>query len=157
LIQRNAKGLVVVVNKWDLVEDKTVKVMKTFENAIRERFAPFVDFPIIFASALTKQRILKVLEEARNVYQNRTVRIPTARLNEEMLPLIEAYPPPSNKGKYIKIKYITQLPNTQVPSFVYFANLPQYVKEPYRRFLENKLREWWDFNGTPVQLFIRAK
>ena len=157
LIQRNAKGLVVVVNKWDLVEDKTVKVMKTFENSISERFAPFVDFPIIFASALTKQRILKVLEEARNVYQNRTVRIPTARLNEEMLPLIEAYPPPSNKGKYIKIKYITQLPNTQVPSFVYFANLPQYVKEPYRRFLENKMREKWNLTGTPINIYIRQK
>lgn len=116
LIQKNSKGLVVVVNKWDLVEDKTVKVMKTFENAIRSRFAPFVDFPIIFASALTKQRILKVLEEARTVYENRMIRIPTARLNEEMLPLIEAYPPPAIKGKYIKIKYITQLPNTQIPS-----------------------------------------
>ncbi len=139
LIQKNAKGLVVVVNKWDLVQDKTVKVMKTFEDAIRNRFAPFVDFPIIFASALTKQRILKVLEEARDVYENRMTRIPTARLNEEMLPLIEAYPPPSIKGKYIKIKYITQLPNTQVPSFVYFANLPQYVKEPYRRFLERTM------------------
>ena len=150
LIQKNAKGLVVVVNKWDLVEDKTVKVMKTFENAIRERLAPFVDFPIIFASALTKQRILKVLEEARDVYRNRHTRIPTAKLNEEMLPLIEAYPPPSIKGKYIKIKYITQLPNTQVPSFVYFANLPQYVKEPYRRFLENKMREKWSLRGTPI-------
>ena len=109
LIQKNQKGLVVVVNKWDLVEDKTAKVMKTFEEAIRSRFAPFVDFPIVFASALTKQRILKVLEEARVVYENRTTKIPTARLNEEMLPLIEAYPPPSVKGKYIKIKYITQL------------------------------------------------
>ena len=127
LIQKNQKGLVVVINKWDLVEDKSVKVQKAFEEAVRSRFAPFVDFPIIFASALTKQRILKVLEEARSVYENRTTKIPTARLNEEMLPLIEAYPPPSNKGKYIKIKYITQLPNTQVPSFVYFANLPQYV------------------------------
>ena len=157
LIQKNAKGLVVVVNKWDLVEDKTVKVMKTFENAIRERLAPFVDFPIIFASALTKQRILKVLEEARDVYRNRHTRIPTAKLNEEMLPLIEAYPPPSIKGKYIKIKYITQLPNTQVPSFVYFANLPQYVKEPYRRFLENKMREKWSLRGTPINIYIRQK
>ena len=157
LIQKNAKGLVVVVNKWDLVEDKTVKVMKTFEEAIRERLAPFVDFPIIFASALTKQRILKVLEEARDVYRNRHTRISTARLNEEMLPLIEAYPPPSIKGKYIKIKYITQLPNTQVPSFVYFANLPQYVKEPYRRFLENKMREKWSLTGTPINIYIRQK
>ena len=157
LIQKNSKGLVVVVNKWDLVEDKTVKVMKTFENAIRSRFAPFVDFPIIFASALTKQRILKVLEEARTVYENRMIRIPTARLNEEMLPLIEAYPPPAIKGKYIKIKYITQLPNTQIPSFVYFANLPQYVKEPYRRFLENKMREKWNLTGTPINIYIRQK
>lgn len=157
LIQRNQKGLVVVVNKWDLVEDKSVKVMKTFEDAIRNRFAPFTDFPIIFASALTKQRILKVLEEARDVYENRMTRIPTARLNEEMLPLIEAYPPPSIKGKYIKIKYITQLPNTQVPSFVYFANLPQYVKEPYRRFLENKMREKWKLTGTPINIYIRQK
>ena len=157
LIQKNSKGLVVVVNKWDLVEDKTVKVMKEFENAIRSRFAPFVDFPIVFASALTKQRILKVLEEARDVYENRKVKISTARLNEELLPLIEAYPPPSNKGKYIKIKYITQLPNTQIPSFVFFANLPQYVKEPYRRFLENKIREKWNLKGTPINVYIRQK
>ena len=157
LIQRNQKGLVAVVNKWDLVEDKSVKVMKTFEDAIRNRFAPFTDFPIIFASALTKQRIFKVLEAAKEVYQARTSRIPTARLNEELLPLIEAYPPPSNKGKYIKIKYITQLPNTQVPSFVFFANLPQYVKEPYKRFLENKMRERWKLSGTPINIFIRQK
>ena len=157
LIQRNQKGLVVVVNKWDLVEEKTVKVMKNYEDAIRNRFAPFTDFPIIFASALTKQRILKVLEAAKEVYMSRTTRIPTARLNEELLPLIEAYPPPSNKGKYIKIKYITQLPNTQVPSFVFFANLPQYVKEPYKRFLENKMRERWNLCGTPINIFIRQK
>ena len=157
LIQRNQKGLVVVVNKWDLVEDKSAKVMKEFENAIRERFAPFVDFPIIFASALTKQRIFKVLENAKEVFHNRTTRIPTARLNEEMLPLIEAYPPPSIKGKYIKIKYCTQLPNTRVPSFVYFANLPQYVKEPYKRFLENKMRERWNLTGTPINVYIRQK
>lgn len=157
LIQRNQKGLVVVVNKWDLVENKSDKVMKEFENAIRERFAPFVDFPIIFASALTKQRIFKVLECAKEVFQNRTTRIPTARLNEEMLPLIEAYPPPSIKGKYIKIKYCTQLPNTRVPSFVYFANLPQYVKEPYKRFLENKMREKWNLTGTPINVYIRQK
>lgn len=157
LIQRNQKGLVVVVNKWDLVEEKTAKVMKTFEEAIRNRFAPFTDFPIIFASALTKQRIFKVLEAAKEVFHSRTTRIPTARLNEELLPLIEAYPPPSNKGKYIKIKYITQLPNTQVPSFVFFANLPQYVKEPYKRFLENKMREKWNLCGTPINIFIRQK
>ena len=157
LIQKNQKGLVVVVNKWDLVENKDVKVMKTFEEAIRSRFAPFTDFPIVFASALTKQRIFKVLEEAKEVYKARTNRVPTARLNEEMLPLIEAYPPPSNKGKYIKIKYCTQLPNTQVPSFVFFANLPQYVKEPYRRFLENKMREKWHFSGTPINIYIRKK
>lgn len=157
LIQKNQKGLVVVVNKWDLVEEKTSKVMNTFESAIRERLAPFTDFPIIFASALTKQRILKVLEAARMVYKNRYLRIPTAKLNEEMLPLIEAYPPPSIKGKYIKIKYVTQLPNTRVPSFVFFANLPQYVKEPYRRFLENKMRERWSLSGTPINIFIRQK
>ena len=157
LIQRNQKGLVVVVNKWDLVENKDVKVMKTFEEAIRSRFAPFTDFPIVFASALTKQRIFKVLEEAKEVYKARTTRVPTARLNEEMLPLIEAYPPPSTKGKYIKIKYCTQLPNTQVPSFVFFANLPQYVKEPYKRFLENKMRDKWHFSGTLINIFIRQK
>lgn len=157
LIQRNQKGLVVVVNKWDLVEDKSAKVMKTFEEAIRNRLAPFTDFSIIFASALTKQRIFKVLETAKEVYLAKTKRIPTARLNEEMLPLIEAYPPPSNKGKYIKIKYVTQLPNTQIPSFVFFANLPQYVKEPYKRFLENKIRERWDLCGTPINIFIRQK
>ena len=157
LIQRNQKGLVVVVNKWDLIEEKTSKVMKGYEEAIRKRLAPFTDFPIIFTSALTKQRIFKVLETAQEVYKARTLRIPTARLNEELLPLIEAYPPPSNKGKYIKIKYITQLPNTRVPSFVFFANLPQYVKEPYRRFLENKIRERWKLSGTPVNIFIRQK
>ena len=157
LVQKNQKGLVVVVNKWDLVENKDVKVMKTFEEAIRSRFAPFTDFPIVFASAMTKQRIFKVLEEAKEVYKARTTSVPTARLNEEMLPLIEAYPPPSTKGKYIKIKYCTQLPNTQVPSFVFFANLPQYVKEPYRRFLENKMREKWHFSGTPINIYIRQK
>lgn len=157
LIQRNQKGLVVVVNKWDLVEDKTVKVMKNYEDAIRNRFAPFTDFPIIFASALTKQRILKVLEAAKEVYSAKTTKIPTARLNEELLPLIEAYPPPSNKGKYIKIKYITQLPNTQIPSFVFFANSPQYVKDPYKRFLENKMRERWKLCGTPINIFVRQK
>lgn len=157
LIQKNYKSLVVVVNKWDLVEDKDTKVMKTFENAIRERMAPFVDFPIIFASALTKQRIFKVLETAKEVYQNRTAHIGTSKLNEVMLPIIEAYPPQSIKGKYIKIKYCMQLPNTQIPSFVFFANLPQYVKEQYRRFLENKIRANWTLTGTPIHVFIRQK
>ena len=157
LVQRNQKGLVVVVNKWDLVEDKSVKVMKFFEDAVRKRLAPFTDFPIIFASALTKQRIFKVLEAAKDVFQARMTRIPTARLNEALLPVIEAYPPPSNKGKYIKIKYITQLPNTQIPSFVFFANLPQYVKEPYKRFLENQIRQRWKLSGTPVNIFIKQK
>lgn len=157
LVLRNQKGLVVVINKWDLVEEKSNKTMKTYEDAVRKRLAPFTDFPIIFASALTKQRIFKVLESAQEVYKARNTRIPTARLNEELLPLIEAYPPPSNKGKYIKIKYITQLPNTRVPSFVFFANLPQYVKEPYCRFLENKIRERWKLSGTPINIFIRQK
>ena len=157
LIQKNNKSLVVVVNKWDLVEDKTQKVIETFENAIRNRMAPFVDFPIIFASALTKQRIFKVLETAKQVYLNRKAHVGTAKLNEVMLPLIEAYPPPSIKGKYIKIKYCTQLPNTQIPSFVLYANIPQYVKEPYRRFLENKIRENWAMHGCPINVFIRQK
>ncbi len=157
VIQRNHKSLVVVVNKWDLVEDKSTTVMKTFEQAIRSRMAPFDDFPIIFASALTKQRIFKVLETAKDVYLARKMRVPTGKLNEEMLPLIEAYPPPSMKGKYIKIKYCMQLPETQIPSFVFYANLPQYVKEPYRRFLENKIRERWNFSGTPINIFIRQK
>ena len=157
LIQRNQKSLVVVVNKWDLVQDKDTKVMKTMENAIYDRMAPFDDFPIIFASALTKQRIFRVLETAKDVYENRRRRVSTARLNEEMLPLIEAYPPPSMKGKYIKIKYCAQIPDTRVPSFVFYANLPQYVKEPYKRFLENKIRERWNFCGTPINIFVRQK
>lgn len=157
IIQRNMKSLVVVVNKWDLVEDKSNEAIKHFEAAIRDRLAPFVDFPIIFASALTKQRIFKVLETAKEVYLARKRRVSTSKLNEEMLPLIEAYPPPSIKGKYIKIKYCAQLPNTQIPSFVFYANLPQYVKEPYKRFLENKIRERWDFTGTPINIFLRQK
>ncbi len=157
LIQKNSKSLVVVVNKWDLVENKDQNVIKTFENAIRERMAPFVDFPIIFASALTKQRIFKVLETAKQVYLNRKAHVGTSKLNEVMLPIIEATPPPSIKGKYIKIKYCTQLPNTQIPSFVFYANLPQYVKESYRRFLENKIRENWSMYGCPINVFIRQK
>ena len=157
LIQRNNKSLVVVVNKWDLVEDKSQVAVKTFEQAIRSRMAPFVDFPIIFASALTKQRIFKVLETAKQVYLNRTARVGTTKLNEVMLPLIEAYPPPSVKGKYIKIKYCAQVPGTQIPSFVFYANLPQYVKEPYKRFLENKIRENWNMTGCPINVFVRQK
>ena len=157
LIQKNQKSFVVVVNKWDLVEDKSPIAIKTFENAIRERMAPFVDFPLIFASALTKQRIFKVLEQAKQVYLNRTQKIGTTKLNEVMLPIIEATPPPSIKGKYIKIKYCSQVPNTQIPTFVFYANLPQYVKEPYRRFLENKIRSNWQLTGCPINVFVRQK
>ncbi|MDY4059487.1 MAG: ribosome biogenesis GTPase Der [Alloprevotella sp.] len=157
IIQRNGKGLVVVVNKWDLVEDKSKEAVNFFENAIRERMAPFTNFPIVFASALTKQRIFKVLEVANAVYDNRCRRVSTSKLNEEMLPLIEAYPPPSIKGKYIKIKYCAQIPDVKVPSFVFYANLPQYIKEPYKRFLENNLRERWNFEGTPINIYIRQK
>ncbi len=157
LIQKNNKSLVVVVNKWDLVENKDQKVIDTFKNAIYNRLAPFVDFPIIFASALTKQRIFKVLETAKQVYLNREIRIGTTKLNEVMLPIIEQTPPPSTKGKYIKIKYCSQLPNTKIPSFVFYANLPQYIKEPYRRFLENKIRENWSLHGCPINVFIRQK
>ena len=157
IIQKNKKGLVVCVNKWDLVEDKNQKVIDTFTNAIRERLAPFTDFPILFISALTKQRILKVLETAKMVYENRLRRVSTAKLNELMLPIIEETPPPAWKGKYIKIKYITQLPVGNVPSFVFFCNLPQWIKEPYKRFLENKIRANWSFTGTPINIFIREK
>ena len=157
LIQKNRKGLVVCVNKWDLIESKTPKDIKRYEDAIRERLAPFIDFPIIFTSALTKQRIYKVVETAIEVYENKKRKISTAKLNEFFLPLIENYPPPAYKGKYIKIKYVSQLPDTQVPTFVFFANLPQYIKQPYMRFLENKLRETWEFHGTPILLFPRQK
>lgn len=157
LVQKNKKGLVVAVNKWDLIENKETNDARKFELMIRERFAPFVDFPIIFTSALTKQRLLKVLELAAEVYENKKFKVSTAKLNEYMLPLIQNYPPPALKGKYIKIKYVTQLPNTMVPTFVFFANLPQYVKDPYKRFLENKIRAKWNFTGTPIQVFIRQK
>ncbi len=157
LIQRNKKGLVVCVNKWDIAEDRSEKAQKHFEQAIRNRFAPFTDFPIIFCSALTKQRIFKVLETAVDVYKNRRREIPTSQLNKVMLEAIGAYPPPANKGKYIKIKYVTQLKGAQIPTFIFFCNLPQWVKEPYRRFLENKIRDTWDFHGTPVAIFMREK
>ena len=157
LIQKNKKGLIVVINKWDLIENKESNDIKEYEKTIRERLSPFVDFPIIFTSATTKQRILKVLETAVEVHENKQRKVATAKLNEYMLPLIENYPPPALKGKYIKIKYVTQLPSTQIPTFLFFANLPQYVKDPYRRFLENKLRAKYEFTGTPIQIFIRQK
>ena len=157
LIQKNKKGLVVCINKWDLVEDKSTQAIKTFENAIRARLAPFTDFPIVYASALTKQRIFKVLESASEVYKNRHRHVPTAKLNEEMLAVIENYPPPANKGKYVKIKYVTQLKGTPVPTFIFFCNLPQWVKDPYKHFLENQIRSKWNFSGTPVNIIIREK
>ncbi len=157
LIQKNQKSLVVVVNKWDLVEDKSQKVIDTFTNAIRQRMAPFTDFPIIFSSAVTKQRIFRVLETANEVYLHRKIKIGTSKLNEVMLPIIEATPPPSIKGKYIKIKYVSQVPDTRIPTFVFYANLPQYIKEPYKRFLENKMRDNWELTGTPINLFVRQK
>lgn len=157
LVLKNQKGLVVVVNKWDLIEDKSNAVMKNYQDAIKSRLAPFTDFPIIFTSAINKQRIMKVLESAKDVYLRRKFHVTTGKLNAEMLPLIESYPPPSNKGKYIKIKYCTQLAGPIVPTFIFFANLPQYVKEPYKRFLENKIREKWNFCGTPINIFIRQK
>ncbi|MBP8903902.1 MAG: ribosome biogenesis GTPase Der [Paludibacteraceae bacterium] len=157
LIQKNKKGLVVVVNKWDLIENKEANDVKIIEKGIRDRLAPFSDFPIIFTSVPNKQRILRVLDTAMKVYENKHRKVPTAKLNETLLPIIDNYPPPALKGKYIKIKYVTQLPNTMIPSFVFFANLPQYVKDPYRRFLENKIRDKWDFNGTPINIFMRHK
>ena len=157
IIQKNRKGLIVCVNKWDLVEDKSQESIKAYMYAIKERFAPFVDFPVLFISAETKQRIFKVLEKVKEVYDNRHMRVSTAKLNEVMLPIIEHTPPPSIKGKYIKIKYVTQLPGGHIPSFVFFCNLPQWVRDPYRRFLENKIRENWDFCGTPIQIFMREK
>lgn len=157
LIQRNKKGLVVCVNKWDLVKDKSEAAIKHFENTIRERFAPFTDFPIIFGSALTKQRIYKVLETAVDVHNNRCRTVSTSQLNTVMREVIEAYPPPANKGKYIKIKYITMLKGAPIPTFIFFCNLPQWVKEPYRRYLENKIRENWNFRGTPINVFMREK
>lgn len=157
LIQRNKKGLVVVVNKWDLVQDKSTAAIRHFEEAIRSRFAPFTDFPIIFASALTKQRIYKVIETAVEVYENRKRAIPTSQLNTYMQEVIGAYPPPATKGKFVKIKYVTMLKGSPIPTFIFFCNLPQWVKEPYRRYLENKIREKWNFSGTPINIYMREK
>jgi GTP-binding protein len=155
LIERNKKGVVILVNKWDLLEKDNSSVNE-FTKAIKERIAPFVDVPILFISALSKQRILKALETAVEVYENKTRKVKTSELNEVMQKALEAYPPPAIKGKYVKIKYVTQLPS-QTPSFAFFANLPQYVKEPYRRYLENKIRENFNFTGVTVQIFIRKK
>jgi GTP-binding protein len=155
LAEKNRKGVIILVNKWDLVEKDTMST-RDYENKIREELQPFTDVPIIFTSALTKQRLLKALEETVKVFENRKQRIPTSKFNDFMLKLIEAYPPPALKGKYVKIKYCMQLP-TPTPQFVFFANLPQYVKEPYKRFLENKIRENWDFSGVPIDIYIREK
>jgi len=155
LAQKNNKGVVILVNKWDLVE-KDHKSVKEFEAVIRSQCEPFTDVPIVFISVLTKQRIFKAIETAVEVFKNRSKRVKTSELNETMLPIIEAYSPPAYKGKYVKIKYCMQLP-THYPSFAFFANLPQYVKEPYKRFLENKLREKFNFHGVPVTVYIRKK
>lgn len=156
LIQRNNKGVVIVVNKWDLIEKET-NTHKEFENLIRNRISPFEDVPIIFTSVLNKQRIFKVLETAKQVYEARSRRISTSELNEMLLPIVkEQNPPPSVKGKWIKIKYITQLP-THYPQFVFFCNLPQYIRDPYKRYVENRMREMWDFHGVPISIFFRAK
>ena len=155
LIQKNRKGCVIVVNKWDAFE-KDSNTMREYERGLRARIAPFDDVPIIFTSVLKKQRIMDVLDQVSHVYENYSRKIQTARLNEAMLPEIENYPPPAWKGKFVKIKFITQLP-TAAPSFAFFCNLPQYVKEPYKRYLENKLREHFDLTGCPVQIFMRQK
>ena len=155
IAQKNRKGIVILVNKWDLVEKET-NTMKQFENQIREKIALFSDVPILFISALTKQRILKAVETAVEVYENCKKRIKTSKLNEIMLPIIENTPPPALKGKYIKIKYCTQLP-TVTPQFAFFCNLPQYVKEPYKRFIENQLRKNFDFTGVPIEVYFRQK
>ncbi len=155
LIERNRKGVVILVNKWDLIE-KDNKTTIEYEKYVRKQIAPFNDVEIIFTSALTKQRLLKALEAALKVYENRTQKLKTSELNTIMLEEIENYPPPATKGKFVKIKYVSQLP-THAPSFAFFCNLPQYVKEPYKRFLENKIREHWDFTGVPIQIFMRKK
>jgi len=155
LIEKNKKGVVILVNKWDLVE-KDHKSTERYIASIKEKIAPFIDVPIIFTSAITKQRVFKVLETAMQVYENRKRTITTSKLNEVMLEAIESYGPPSVKGKFVKIKFVNQLP-TQTPSFAFFCNLPQYVKDPYKRYLENRLRENYDFKGVPIQIYMRQK
>ena len=157
IIQKNRKGLVVLVNKWDIALDKSQKAFDHFEATIRDRFAPFTDFPIIFGSALTKQRIHKVLQTAIDVHNNRRITIPTSQLNNVLQADIQAYPPPAVKGKYVKIKYITMLKGANVPTFIFFCNLPQWIKDPYKRYLENKIREHWNLHGTVINLFFREK
>lgn len=156
LIQRNKKGVVILINKWDLVENKTTNSIKEYEESIRERIAPFVDVPMVFVSVKDKQRLLKALDITLKVYENKNQKIRTSELNEFFLPLIDRYPPPAIKGKFIKIKYVTMLPKP-FPAFAFFANLPQYIKDPYKRFLENKLREQYDFTGIPVVISIKKK
>jgi len=156
LAQKNRKGIVIVVNKWDLVEDKTTNTVRDFEQSIRDKIGQFSDIPILFVSALTKQRILKAVEMAMVVYEDRKKKIKTSKLNEVMLPIFERTPPPANKGKFIKIKYCVQLP-TPSPQFVFFCNLPQYVKEPYKRFTENQLRKEFGFTGVPIEIYFRQK
>ena len=155
LAEKNKKGIVILVNKWDLIE-KNNKTIKEFEEQIKHKLQPFTDVPIIFISVLNKQRIFQAIEKALEVQKNRSKKIPTSKLNDVLLPIIEAYPPPALKGKYIKIKYITQI-NGVAPMFAFFCNLPQYIKDPYKRFLENKLRENFDFSGVPIQIFFRQK
>ena len=155
LILKNSKGVVIVVNKWDTIGKET-NTMKEFEADVRKKLEPFTDVPVVFTSVTEKQRIHKAMELAMQVYEDRKRRIPTHELNELMLPEIEHYPPPALKGKYVKIKFCTQLP-TRVPSFAFFCNFPQYVKEPYLRFLENKLRGHYRFTGVPIRIFLRKK
>ena len=155
VVQKNYKGIVILVNKWDLIE-KDNHTTLAFEEQVRKQFAPFTDLPVIFISALNKQRIHKALEKAIEVYHNRTRKIPTSKLNEVMLDVIAQNPPPGIKGKYIKIKYVTQLPSYS-PAFAFFCNLPQYIKDPYKRYLENKLREHFDFTGVPLKIYFRKK
>lgn len=155
LAEKNRKGVVIVVNKWDLI-DKNNKTTKVFEETIRQKLAPFNDVPIVFTSVTEKQRIFKAIEAAAKVYENRVKKVPTSKLNDVMLPIIESFPPPAIKGKYVKIKYVTQLSGT-TPMFAFFCNLPQYIKEPYARFIENKLRENFDFEGVPIQVYFRQK
>jgi GTP-binding protein len=155
LAEKNHKGIVILVNKWDLIEKET-NTHKEFEENIRRKIMPFKDVPIIFVSVLNKQRIFKAVESAIEVYKSRSRKIPTAQLNDFILPLIQQFPPPSVKGKFVKIKFATQLP-TSFPAFAFFCNLPQYIRDPYKRFIENKLREEFNFSGVPMEIYFRQK